>query len=126
MSDLRDLFRRTMAQVHRRREHELRRSWCLQDQPERHARLGAVVALSAELTRIEEVSLFATAFGRKAIEEIIMGDWHAARETARVCRFDGDPEDARARYVPLWSHFVDLVEASCAAAEGRARGEAPC
>lgn len=100
----------------------IQRSWCLANRVETRARMRAVVSLVMELEKIKRVSIDGAGVGEMLIEDIITGDWQAARVIAKDLRFEDDREDAEAR--ARFATFVSVAETECDHAEKRARGEA--
>jgi hypothetical protein len=101
---------------------QVSRAWCLASREERKLRLRTVVALSVELHRIKQVSIFATASGEGAIEAVIEGDWKEAAGRASDLTFEKDPI-AKERHGALWEPFILQLRAACAEEESIARLE---
>jgi hypothetical protein len=113
--------------VERHTQAQVERSHCLQSKEERRARLNTIIALSVELDRIRSVDHFATALGAAAIEDVIEGDWEGLSSFSNYFTFEGESEELRARYAPLWKAFYLVLVSACTAARQRAvnPGEAP-
>jgi hypothetical protein len=97
----------------------LAQSWTMVSREERKGRLRAVIALSAELERIRAVNIFATGLAEGVIEDIIEGDWKAARDLGQHFTFDTEGPALKADYGPLWAKFVEVVNVECILAQKR-------
>ncbi len=69
-----------------------RSSWAMQRNDERSRRLQYVREMSAELARIEAVSIQATAWGTAAIESVILGERGDLEAYAGYMAFDRGPD----------------------------------
>ena len=98
------------------------RSFYNADRLERRARLRVVTELVLELEEIKKVSMFSTALGQGAIEDVIEGDWRRVADNAVWFRFDEESVELRERYAPLWSKFVAILQGAAAEAKLRAAG----
>ena len=83
----------------------LARSWSLQPREEKKRRLNAVVQLSAELSRIREITVFSTALAEQAIEAVIEADWKMVKSWAEHFAFDDDCHD----FTPIYAPFRELL-----------------
>jgi hypothetical protein len=115
------LIHKLMAQYEAHQMLQIARSWCLQDRNERKGRLDAIIALSVELQRIEQIDRFSTAFGRSVIEAVIEGDWRTVDEVTEYLTFASEGPDLQNRYRPLWEGFRTL--ATVARVESKRRSE---
>lgn len=106
-----------------RLEHELKQSLFMQDRDARFFRTDAVIQLSIEYGKARARSIFSSAFGRAAIEYMMLGDWKEARAYADLLQFHGEGEEVRSRYAPVWETFVTMVHSLCDEAERIERGE---
>ena len=99
---------------------QLTRSYVLANKKERKGRLRAIMALSVELERIKEVSIFATSLGEGVIEDIIEGEWDSAYSVGQQhLTFKDEPKELQDRYTPLWTKFVDTLNVEYLLAEQR-------
>jgi len=114
-----DVFQKLMQIFHENQTKSLERSWCLQSPEERKFRLKSIIELSVELARAKEKTIFCAAFAEGVIESIIEGDWDDARQGAQMLKIEGESEEVRMRYAPIWENFVLLTEAFCAQAKNR-------
>lgn len=104
-------------------EQKLRRSWCLQERPERQHRIETVIKLSVEYEKAWAQSIFSAAFARQAIEAIIEGDWEEAETCANHMTFSDTDERIRAQYAPIWENFVLIAKVACESARQRQAGQ---
>jgi hypothetical protein len=115
------MFNRMLGTFAEHQWERLLKSYFLQMRPERTARLDTVIELSVELEAVRKQSIFATGFGRSAIEAVIEGDWKSAREHVDWLSFREEGPDIQAKYGPLWERFRATLLAATAAAEARAK-----
>ncbi len=94
------------------------RSWIIQPKETRKRRLEAIIQLSIELGKIREIDHFGTAFGGVVIEKLIEGDLEEARSFAGDMDFEGEGEELRARYVPIWAKFRNMALSAAQTDEG--------
>ena len=96
----------------------LDRSWTVQEKSTRKRRLEAIIQLSIELGKIREIDKFGTTFGAVVIEKLIEGDLKEARQYASDMNFEGEGEELRDRYVPIWAKFKEMALAAAQTDEG--------
>ena len=84
-------------------------SWSQQPRDERRRRLEAVMWLSVELARVVEQTSFATRLAELAIESVIEGDWKMVEEWAEHFAFEDERAEMRAKYVPIFAIFRELL-----------------
>lgn len=94
------------------------RCWTMQTRETRKRRLEAIIQLSIELGKIREIDRFGTRFGGVVIEKLIEGDLEEAREAANCQTFEGESEELKARYVPIWAKFREMALAAAQTDEG--------
>jgi len=116
-----DAVKSIMAIVERAMAERLQRSFCLASRDERKGRLRAVMALSAELERLQAESIFATGLAEGVIADIIEGEWGSAHNLGMHFTFETEGEHLRTEQAPRWAKFVGIVRVECALAEKRAR-----
>jgi hypothetical protein len=88
---------------------KLSASWSLQPLEERKRRLGAVMRLSVELTRVRETTESSTRLAELAIESVIEGDWKMVEEWADHFAFADEREELRQRCAPVFVTFRELL-----------------
>jgi hypothetical protein len=98
-------------------------SWFLQDKEARRHRLKTVIALSIELEKIRQVSIFSCGIGEQVIEAVIEGDWRGVELTTEMLTFEGEGPEIIDKYAPLWANFRTIAQTAIAefnrkAAEG--------
>jgi hypothetical protein len=113
------MFHRMMETFAEYQWEKLLKSYFLQMRPERRARLDAVIELAVELDAIQKQEIFATAFGRSAIEAVIEGDWKTARDHVDWLSFREERPEVQSKYGPLWERFRVILLAASAEAESR-------
>jgi hypothetical protein len=94
-------------------ERDLKGSLFMQDNHARRFRVDMVIGLSVEYQRVSSINIFSSAFGRAAIEYVMLGDWKRAKEYADMLRFNDEDFDGRERYQELWQTFVTMVDSVC-------------
>lgn len=109
--------------IQRRMTEQLTRSFCLAMRDERKLRLRTVRALILEIEAIRKVNIFSTGLAETVLEEVIEGDWFMARQSVGHFNFEGEAEDLRARYTPLWQTFRELLAAACDEHDALERGQ---
>lgn len=87
-------------------------SWVFIDNGIRRKRLEQVIELSVELGKIREIDIFGTGLGASLIERLIEGDLKGVRELADDQRFEGESDELKARYVPIWEKFNAMAMAA--------------
>lgn len=107
---VRDALRSSLSS---RLESELLQSLFMQDMPARRFRVDSVIQLSVEYTAASNRCIFSAAFGRQAIEHIMLGDWERAKEAAGFLRFEMEDEECRKRYAPNWETFIVMIDSIC-------------
>lgn len=117
-----ELLRRVRERFQEYQWKTVLQSYALQSPEERNARLRTILVLSVELDKIRQQDRFSTRLGEIAIEEVIKGDWAGAKMYAALFDFADESEDTRARYVPIWERFRDVLRAAVNDAEMRERG----
>jgi len=114
------------------RAERLLQSYVLVSREEQKARLQTVIALSVELTKVLQETIFATGLAEMAIERVIEGDWRGAEEYLTVLTFEEEIVDARlepgAQEVfrskrQLYEPFCSMLFVACKAARDRAVGK---
>jgi hypothetical protein len=88
---------------------KLTASWAIQPREERKRRLGAVMQLSVELTRIQETTAFSTRLAESAIEAVIEGDWKQVEEWTAHFTFADENDQIRQQYAPIFTVFRELL-----------------
>lgn len=83
-------------------------SWHEQNRDERKRRMRFVLDLSRELDVIRQTTNFSTAFCEMAIEAVITGDEKDLKVWADSFDFEGEREDLRERYCPLFKRFKEI------------------
>ena len=86
---------------------KLSRSWALQSRQEQQRRLGAVMKLSVELTRVREITSFSTGLAEDAIASVIEGDWKRVKTWADLFSFEDELD--RQDYAPIYAVFRELL-----------------
>ena len=88
---------------------KLAASWTLQEPAEKKRRRAAVIKLAIELGRIRETTEFSTRLAELAIEAVIEGDWKMVDEWAEHFAFNGERDEMRAQYAPVFAVFSELL-----------------
>ncbi len=88
---------------------KLAASWAHQPREERKRRLGTVMRLSVELTRVTETTTFSTRLAELAIESVIEGDRKMVEEWAEHFAFADEGEELRQKYAPIFAIFRELL-----------------
>jgi hypothetical protein len=84
-------------------------AWCLQPPEEQKRRRRAVIQLSIELGRIQEITNFSTRLAELAIESVIEGDWKMVEEWADHFTFSDESDDLRQTSAPTFAVFRELL-----------------
>jgi hypothetical protein len=108
---VRDALRSSLSS---RLESELLQSLFMQDRPARTFRVDAVIQLSVEYAAASGRHIFCSAFGRQAVEYVMLGDWKEARRAAGYLRFEEDEHlSYREELAKNWETFVAMVDSIC-------------
>jgi hypothetical protein len=88
----------------------LNNAYWRQSREEKDRRRDAVVALACEYAKITQQTNQAIAWAREAIPEVLNGGWKDVRMFRDMLTFTGEEKSFRDRYVPIFEHFVSLLD----------------